>query len=116
MLFPASYTTSEINGISISEAYLFWNVSFGNDKEYDFPWLTGIVENDNKSQYNETKYIYCFVCNFCRIIYIMLNQHYKKKEKQLFSPFLLSYIYIVSNSFTMALYLLSNSGYFDFNR
>ena len=63
--YSASYTTNEINGISISESSLFWTVSFGNDKEYDFPWWTGIVENDNKCQYTENKefdgVIYSFV-------------------------------------------------------
>ena len=63
--YPASYTTNEINGISINESSLFWTVSFGNDKEYHFPLWTGIVENDNKCQYFENKefnnVIYSFV-------------------------------------------------------
>jgi len=63
--YPASYTTNEINGISINEKSAFWCVSFGNDKEYNFPWLTGIVENDNKSYFAENKeynfVVYSFV-------------------------------------------------------
>lgn len=62
--YPASYSTNEINGISINEID-YWNFSFGDDKEYIFPWWTGIVENDNKCQYTKDKefngVVYSFV-------------------------------------------------------
>jgi len=63
--YPSSYSTNEINGISISESSNSLSVSFGNDKEYYNPWWTGIVENDNRSHSESNKefngVIYSFV-------------------------------------------------------